>query len=218
VNESIQLRPGSRKDPEEIDRGLTMLALSHGRSRLASRELKAQGYKVSESTLRVWKKLYEERYLEIQTKEAPRLRARLADGHENLVVRGMEIEGELLDRLTGNAQELKPGEIPAAVKNLALQQAIHTDKAQLYRNQPTQITEHRDIGEIIRALKDKGVEVVHGEATTEFPPAQNYAPEAVDAQVVEDPPAIPPDGPTLQEPPETEDTGSTEDAGVEVAE
>ena len=167
---TLELRPGSRATVEQVECGLTMLALSSGQARRASRELVAQGYNVGESTLRSWRDMYPERYTQLREKEAPALAARIAEGRESLIVRGLEIKHELMDRLAGNTTEIPIKDVPKSLKDLGIFTAIEDDKLRLQRGEPTQITETRDIGEIIRSLKSKGVEFIDAEAE-EIPPA-----------------------------------------------
>ena len=70
--------------PEEVDQGLTAVAICNGNTRRAERELAAQGIKVTRAALQSWKRTKKDRYIELQETVLPEIRAKMAQQNEAL--------------------------------------------------------------------------------------------------------------------------------------
>jgi len=136
------------------------VALCGGNARRASRELEEKGLKIPRTTLQKWSQSqHVERYTELRREVMPRIHDRMARESEDLAIEYGEAERKTLERYLQVVPELKPAEAAGAARNMATSRGIATDKALLLRGRPSEITEHRNVGEIIRALKAKGATV-----------------------------------------------------------
>jgi hypothetical protein len=139
-----------------IERGLMALAANNGNARKASKFLAEDGIEVPHQTLWRWaNKVHADRYEEMRADALPKVRAQAADAHMDLMTRNMELEADLLEDLKENRHKLEPRDMSTAARNAAVGTAIHTDKAQLLNDQPTEIRNTRDVTELLRALKDR---------------------------------------------------------------
>jgi hypothetical protein len=110
----------SRYSPEEIDVALGVLAFHCGNARKASETLEAEGRRVPESTLKLWRAdLYAERYRQIEAEEVPKRYARAAELSEGIAERlaGTELLkslsrfGDVVDDVVvSTAEEAEPPE------------------------------------------------------------------------------------------------------------
>jgi hypothetical protein len=111
-----------------------------------------QGWPINRETLRSWVGTHENRYLEIQQQELPRIYARIAEQSEQLVDELSRAEWELLEKLRTETPNLKPGDVAGALRNVTVSKAVNFDKASLARGRPTEIHETRQLTEILRSL------------------------------------------------------------------
>lgn len=150
-----------RPDPpftadERIERGLLAVAAFNGNSRKAAEFLAGDGLEIPHQTLWNWaNKVHIDRYEEIRSERLPRVQAAAAERHMELMAQNMDLEGKLLDDLDAKRHELAPRDISTAARNAAVGTGVHTDKAQLLNDQPTEIRKTRDATELLRALKEK---------------------------------------------------------------
>jgi len=165
---------------EEIERGLVAVALAAGNTRLAARQLKAQGVSIPRGTLQTWTaRVYAERYEFVRRAVLPRIREAMAVETEDLARAYAEAERLTLEKFREELPNLRAHEAASALRNLATGRGISTDKANVLRDRPAQITEHRDVGEILSALRRLGVHVEPpglGEPKALPPPSASVAP------------------------------------------
>jgi len=136
------------------------VALCGGNTRRAHRALKARGLHIPRTTLMQWATTqHMDRYDALRREVIPKVHDRLARESEDLAIEYGEAERKTLERYLQVVPELKPAEAAGAARNMATSRGIATDKALLLRGRPNQISEHRNVGEIIRALKAKGATV-----------------------------------------------------------
>lgn len=155
---------------EEVERGLIALAYANGNSRHAARMLKDTGMHIEHTVLWRWKnENHADLYKELQERVLPDIRAAAAEKHMAQAEREIEVSREALERLAGKLDELPARDLPGAVRNLDTGAAIHRDKAAMLRGEATVITgkEPRDLKQVIRALKSKGVDFVDAEVVEE---------------------------------------------------
>lgn len=162
-----------RYTPEEIERGLHAVALAGGNASRAHDELKAQGLAVSRQTLHKWAtELHADRYEHVRLEVLPRIYGKIAQETEDLTRRYAKAEHKTLDRYEEELPNLKAGEVASALRNLATSRGISTDKANVLRDRPTAIVEHKSASEILRRLTEIGV--IDGTAE-ELPSAADVA-------------------------------------------
>lgn len=147
----------------DIERALIEVAACNGNVRQAEANLGADpdARAVPKSTLHEWKtQLHAERYAAIRAKQLPKIREQAADQHMALAQRSMEVEADLLALLAEKRAELPARDLAGAVRNVAVGSAVHTEKAQLLNDQPT---ERRaiDLPGTLQELKSLGVEPKH---------------------------------------------------------
>lgn len=152
---ALRLDPPFTEDTR-IERGLMALAANNGNARKASKFLAEDGIEVPHQTLWRWaNKVHAKRYEEMRADALPKVRAQAADAHMDLMTRNMELEVDLLEDLKENRHKLEPRDMSTAARNAAVGTAIHTEKAQLLNDQPTEIHKQRDASEILRQLKHR---------------------------------------------------------------
>lgn len=153
-------RTKSQYKPEEIERGLHQLALQ------------GNAYKASEATgiprrtLDEWKNhTHKDRYEQIREEVIPKVHAQIAAECEDLTRGYAALEARGLQSLEQSWDELKPSEQAAALPRIATVKGINADKARVYRDRPSRITEHRgDVDVLLRGLQTQGVLTVEGTA------------------------------------------------------
>lgn len=146
--------PEHRYTTEQVERALRALVLADSNIKLAKRRLEADGLTIPERTLRDWR-----------TEHA----ARIAALHEqrDWVTKGQaeDFEG-LTSELTTAAQDalgklaeredwddMNIASLGKYVQSLITSAAIATDKGRLLRDQPTVITESRDLASLLKQLQ-----------------------------------------------------------------
>jgi hypothetical protein len=161
----------AKHSAEQIEAALVVLALESGNVRRARKKLAEMDIfdKVPPATtITRWPETYRERYAEIRSEVAPRIKARMADTHDDLATRLASLEHQTLDELEKEVSDLSGKDKAALLRNTAIAAAVHTDKAQMLRGEATVIVK-RELPEIFRALAAKGV-VIEGVAEEVTPP------------------------------------------------
>lgn len=157
--------PAAKHTAEQIETALVVLALESGnvgRARKKLAETKLFDKVPPASTIGRWPETYRERYAEIRSEVAPKIKARLADTHTDLAERLASLEHATIDELETEIAELSGKDKAALLRNVAIAGAVHVDKAQLLKGEATAIVK-RELPEIFRALAAKGV-VIEGVA------------------------------------------------------
>lgn len=145
---------------EEIERGLIAVAFANGNGSQASRDLAEDGIKIPAKTLYAWsRKTKVARYEQIRSTVVEKVRQRAADAHRALAEKQIQISSEATDLLRGKLTEIPARDLPNAVRNLDVGSAIHTDKAQALEGEATVIQVKRELPDVLRALKAKGVDI-----------------------------------------------------------
>lgn len=145
---------------EEIDRALSALVAWNGNASAAVRYLNAQavGRVPTKQTLCEWARTtHWERYEQLREQWAARVEQTVANDMRDAAREAVEVQ-----RLAVNAarQRLEAGDDqdPArSAANLARVAQSNTDKLLSLTGRPTQITETRNVNEILRSLVAKGV-------------------------------------------------------------
>jgi hypothetical protein len=170
----INARSAGGYTPEAIERGLAAVAFFAGNTRQAAAALKNQGLLIPRSTLRHWQtQRYVERYAEIYEELLPQLRHRAARQSEELVEEATEVERKLLKRVSDSAAKFRPDQAAGALRNVSVTKGINAEKSLLWRGQPTQITAHADVTDLLKTLSQRYGDVI------------NVASDLVEAHAVE---------------------------------
>jgi hypothetical protein len=140
---------------EQIEAGLTELAIWHGNVRQAERTLAERGLEIPKSTLQDWKTIHADRLAELQEQIVPQVRAKLAEVHEVISMRAGELTLKGLDRFGDELSKLEARDLAAAIRNISTTGAIAVDKASLLRGMPTEIRQTDSAEEILKRLEQK---------------------------------------------------------------
>lgn len=152
-------------DPEQVERGLIALAECNGNGRKAERLLAQDGISIAQATLYEWKNHRKvEQYERVKAEVLPKVRLKAAERHMDLSDRLMDTEGLILERLNQNVDNLDPRDLAGSLRNVSTSGAIHTDKAQLLADQPTEIR-RLDTGEVLRKLGSRNMRLEATERT-----------------------------------------------------
>lgn len=151
---------GTAYTASEIERGLIELVACNGNARQAAANLDQDPSirSIPYQTLTGWKSsVHANRYREIRAELLPQIREHAADEHMALVSASMAVETEFLEALKGKAADIPARDLPGAVRNLATGAAIHTEKAQLLNDQPTE-RRSIDLAGTLQELKAMGAD------------------------------------------------------------
>jgi hypothetical protein len=168
-------RTRKRYSPTEIDAALAVLAAS-GSSLQAS-----ETTGIPDRTLREWKIEHADRYREIQEREAPKLEAIAASTAREIIIRAGETEHALLDTLNQRIHDQAPtkelSELAGTLQRVTTSKGINGTKLLELTGRPTQIVEHREGTDILRALGAKVPGLVIEATATEEPQPTLQAPK-----------------------------------------
>lgn len=158
-------RKGPHGHPEELkERAMIALAEHNGNSRRAAAMLAKDGIKLSFSCVNEWRHRDPERYERVRAEVLPRVRLKASERHMDLSERLMDAEGVILGKMMERVDELPPKEMSTALRNVSTSSAIHTDKAQVLSDQPTEIR-RLDAGEVLRKLGSRNMRLEATERT-----------------------------------------------------
>lgn len=154
--------PAAAFSQEEIDRCLTALVAWSGNAAAAVRFLHSEATEDQRvptgSTLIEWSRtIHWERYEQIRDTWAGKVEQTVVNDMRDAAREAIEVQriavGKAKERLEANKDD-DPGRTAA---NLARTASANTDKLLSLSGRPTQITESRNVGEILRSLVAKGV-------------------------------------------------------------
>lgn len=146
--------PATRENIEQI---LTTLALCNGNAAEARRRLKEVGLSTSDKTIARIRDRYPDLYRQRRAELAPAIEEGLA---ADLLENAAEATATVRSLIAETRRRLEEGtlEEPArAARELSQVTTQSVDKRLAIQGRPTQITEVRDVAEIIRALEGKGI-------------------------------------------------------------
>lgn len=140
---------------EERTRALVCLASRAGNARRTAKDLKSQGFDVPESTLRSWRDTDE--YESIRSKYGHKLEEFMISELRERMVEQAEVERLALEKTRA---ALEAGDIkdPArTMRDIAHAKSQNIDKLRVMTGRPTDITEHRSLDELVKALSALGI-------------------------------------------------------------
>lgn len=140
---------------EEVEAGLSALAIWHGNGRQAARVLKEQGLEIPERTLYDWRKTHADRLAELQEQIVPKVREKLAQQFEVIGMRSAELTLKSLEKYDDKLDGLEARDLAGAIRNISTTGAIGVDKASLLRGLPTEIRQTDSAEDILKRLAQK---------------------------------------------------------------
>lgn len=144
--------PTQHYTQEEIDLGLTVLAMHDGKAQRASEALALSGKNYPRTTLNTWKLYsYPERYLEIAREKAPLLEQKVTRQAWENSHRAAEVVAQAIDKAEQQLADPKTDAATVAYK-LSLTHGIQQDKALAIEGRPSQITAHVDAEDLLEKL------------------------------------------------------------------
>lgn len=170
---------GHRFTAAEKDAAMIALALQNGNAARASRVLAEDGISVSESTLKNWKGT--PAYATICAGVMGPVRQALAARYEEAAALAIDKTNDALEAFT--IEGLKPPDVAGAARNLMTTAAVAQDKANVLRDQPTEIREIRSGADILASIQRRAPNLIVDNE------AEGDDPNITDAEVV---PALPP--------------------------
>lgn len=117
-------------------------------------------------TVRDWTKHHQERYAELRTTVAAKVREQAAATWEDHAQELLDLQGELVQGFRTELDRIEPKDKPNAIKAVNVAAGIATDKANSLRDRPTVTVEHNinmpQIDKAIDVLLNRGaVDVEH---------------------------------------------------------
>lgn len=154
----------SRYTEAERERGLVALALFSGNYRRAAKALAADGLKIPPNTLYTWPQWFPEEYERVRTEVMPRIRAELAERHTELAQANVQVESEALELARKRMDGMEDRDLIALASKAAISSGVHTQRGSELRGEATTVVEHRSAKDIMKRLKDLGIDFIEGEA------------------------------------------------------
>ena len=144
---------------EDIDDALTAMIAFAGNSNEAVRYLEAQGINApTQQTLWRWARTtHWQRYEELRETVAQRRENTLANNYLDAAHAATEVAMMAVEAARGRLESGKDEDPGRTAANLARVAQSATDKRLSLQGRPTQITETRDLGAILRSLAAKGI-------------------------------------------------------------
>jgi len=142
---------------EEKERGLMAMIAWAGNAAAAARMLKAEGLDINHSTLNGWKHSNAIRYDELREKHSASMEASLAHEMRDVAALASQATRLAIQKATDKLEANREDDPARAAANLARVSQSATDKLMTLTSRPVQITETRNVGEILRSLAAKGV-------------------------------------------------------------
>ena len=153
---------------EEITSGLMAVIAWAGNAHAASRYLKAEkGLSISPATLYSWKTTHVVRYDELRDKYAGQLEANLANEMRDVARLAMDVQRVALEKTKVRLDAGEDNDPARSAANAATVAQKMTDKLLSLTGRPTQITETRNLDEILRSLAARKIIQIPEEAVTQ---------------------------------------------------
>jgi hypothetical protein len=117
------------------------------------RQLEDADIPVSKDTLRHWRdSSFRERYAEIRNEMADRMGEELAGRFTERSLQADQVQSKMIAELAEKVGEIPAKDLPRGIQALAQAKGSDVDKAQLLRDRPTEIREHRSVQELMGVL------------------------------------------------------------------
>lgn len=143
----------STRDDLAVERALAAMAAYPDLAQ-ASAYLAEQGYQANVDLLRTMRDVqFRDRFEKVRDSLAPRIEASLANDFLDNARMAAEVERMAVERTRQMLEEGKIAEPSRVARDLSQVKTQSVDKRLALQGRPTQITEHRDPREIVRALE-----------------------------------------------------------------
>ena len=165
MSEEIVESPAKRPDFTEADVevGLRLLVLSGGDESRAARLMASEGRPVDPRTLRSWRdERYAQRYSALTHEIANDISLETASRSMELAGMAQSVEEDMIREAQHKLKDIPARDLARSALAMAQIGETHTKTSRLLRDQPTSITEVRDVSEIMAELKH--LEVIEGTA------------------------------------------------------
>lgn len=189
VPRASQPRRGGAYTDEEIEEGLTALALCSGNVTRASKELEQVGLTIPRKTLSDWKgNAHAGRFRRIQAQVQPEISARIAETAEAIARRLTDVEWKAVEKIEAELPGMNGTQAATALQRLTWSKGVNIDKSRLYRNEPTEISAGptlADVASSIHVLATKFGHVLPPELAAELQERDRANREAIEATATE---------------------------------
>jgi hypothetical protein len=152
---------------EEIETGLMAMIAWVGNASAASRYLQSEKQlTISPGTLNNWKQIHAIRYDELREKYAAQMESQIAHELRDVARLATDVQRLALQRASERLEAGEDDDPSRSAANAARVSQSNIDKLLSLTGRPTQITETRNLGEILRSLAAKGVIAIPETAET----------------------------------------------------
>jgi hypothetical protein len=140
--------------PDEVDTGLTVLALCGGDSSEAERRLQAAGQPIPSSTLRDWRThTHADRYVAICHERAPEIEKRVLQRSQEIQQRALATSLKAVNEAERQLDNGEAKDPAGTAKNLALTYGIITDKSLLLQGRPNVMVGTQDARDLLDDIR-----------------------------------------------------------------
>ena len=142
-----------RYTPEQIDRALKALVLADKNVGTAARRLEQDGLPIPERTLRDWRNIHAAQIEVLEETRDRWVQIDSAEDWESFNADALGAAKKMIAELSRREdwESMNVQSLANAIQKVTTAAAIGTDKSRLLRDQPTQITESRDLPALMAA-------------------------------------------------------------------
>lgn len=163
-----------RHSEAEVDLALKLLVLNGGKTIVTEEQLLSENVRVHRNTLRTWRDhCFPRRYAQIRHELGREVTEEIAGRALEKAYLADDAEKQYIEEAIARVKEVDPNHLAKNALALANAKANNVQVAQLLRDRPTEITEHRGLEELVGTLQRIAPGVVQVE-------------DAIDAEVVEE--------------------------------
>jgi hypothetical protein len=163
-----------RHTDAEVDLALKLLAINGGKTIVTEEQLLSQNIQVHRNTLANWREhCFPRRYAQIRHELGREITEEVAGRALETALIADEAEKRYIEEALAKLHEVDPNHLAKNAAQLANTKATNIQVAQLLRDRPTEITEHRGLEELVGTLARIAPGVVEVE-------------DAIEAEVVEE--------------------------------
>ena len=152
----------------DVATGLRALALYGGNAQKAAKALLAEGRPIPAKTLTQWRNgKHAVEYEDIVHELRQAIGQKVSDEAMEVAAAASEVEAELIAETKAQLHDIPAKDLAKAALNMSQIKRTNIESARLLRNEPTQITETRNVDESIEELRSLGVIDVEAEEIEE---------------------------------------------------
>ena len=158
----VKIMPARIYTAEERTRALVCLASRAGNIRRTLNDLKTDGLELPESTLRTWRDTDE--YETVRSKYGHKLEEFMVSELRERMVEQAEVERLALEKTRAMLEAGDVKDPARTMRDIAHAKSQNIDKLRVMTGRPTDITEHRSLDELVKALAAVGIAHVENTA------------------------------------------------------